>query len=143
MELSYSWLGLHLSAATCTLFPDKRGAGQQGCTRWTAGPAPGGGERNHRERGPDLLVQVGLGLLTLDRGVQAVDVFLSMKALRVLHSVVSLQSDNRSPSQPSEGRAPGRQISNAGHAVCPLLHPALSPRTQSRCRVRENAAVNT
>lgn len=104
--------------------------------------SPGGRERNHREGGPDLLVQVGLGLLTLDRGVQAVDVFLSMKALRVLYGVVSLQSDNRSPSQQSEGRAPGRPISNAGYAMCPLLGPALSPRTKSRCHVRENTAMN-
>ena len=43
----------------------------------------------------DSLVQVGLGLLTLNGGVQAINIFFSMKPLSVLNGIVSLQTDKK------------------------------------------------
>lgn len=51
--------------------------------------------RERQGKRTDLLVQVGLGLLTLNRGVQAVYIFFSMKPLRVLNGIVSLRIDKK------------------------------------------------
>lgn len=43
----------------------------------------------------DLLIQVRLGLLTLNRGVQAIYILFRMKPLSILNGVVSLQIDKK------------------------------------------------
>lgn len=74
------------------------------------------------------LVQVWLGLLTLNGGVQAVDIFFGMKPLSVLNGIVSLQMDKKGEFTTKPRTRPRQRGSGAAHLVC-CAHSQASDKT--------------
>lgn len=91
--------------------------------------------RTGRAGGPDSLVEVGLGLLTLDGGREGVDGLVSAEHSGVPHGVVSLPRDTGSVSTapetaPSPASHPSTENTTLHKPASTSSSPQPSPRSQ-------------